>query len=102
MSAIPDRHHQATTLSLRELHERLKVTNLAYFFAHLRDVHGGLFEVPRHIEDWCHLFVTHRHLVLAAPRDHGKSTLGLVYLLWRIYIHEHDPLTGADREIADG
>lgn len=102
MSAIDDRPHQGPRLSLWELHQRLLVTSLAYFFGHLRDVQGDLFEVPRHIEYWCQLFMTYPRLVLAAPRDHGKSTLGLVYLLWRIYVHEHDPMTGAHREIAEG
>lgn len=95
MSATPGRDHQAARMPLAELHRRLLVSSFAYFFSHLHDVNGQTFEVPRHLELWCRLFVEHAHLALLAPRSHGKSTMGLAYLLWLVYRHAHDLVTGA-------
>jgi hypothetical protein len=81
--------------SLDEVDRALLVRSFPYFFGRLRNVNGETFAVPRHLELWCRLFVDYVRLVLLAPRDHGKSTLGLAYILWLFYRHAHDPLTGA-------
>ena len=36
-------------------------------------------------------------LVLLAPRDHSKTTVGLVDVLWEFYRHATDPATGRPR-----
>jgi hypothetical protein len=60
----------------------------------LRDPDGTLLIVAPHHRRWCELVASAKRLVLLAPRTHGKSYLGLVYVLWRFYRHGRDPLTG--------
>ena len=82
------------SMTIPELDRSLLVRSFAYFFSRLRDVAGEPFAVPWHLELWCWLMAHHPRLALLAPRDHGKSTLGLAYILWRFYRHAHDPETG--------
>ena len=68
--------------------------SFAFFMSQLRDPDGALLIVAPHHQRWCELVASAKRLVLLAPRTHGKSYLGLVYVLWRFYRHGRDPLTG--------
>jgi len=73
---------------------RLLCADFAFFMSQLLDPAGGRLTVAPHHRRWCAHVATARRLVLLAPRDHGKSYLALVYVLWRFYRHGRDPLTG--------
>ena len=90
--ARPDRPPRgpATAAYLRLLYE-----SFAFFMSQLRDPDGTLLIVAPHHRRWCELVARAKRLVLLAPRTHGKSYLGLVYVLWRFYRRGRDPLTGA-------
>jgi hypothetical protein len=74
---------------------RLLYESFAFFMSQLRDPDGTLLIVAPHHRRWCELVASAKRLVLLAPRTHGKSYLGLVYVMWRFYRHGRDPLTGA-------
>ena len=61
----------------------------------LRDPGGTLLTVAAHHKRWCHLFATTDRLALLAPRDHGKTTVSLAYVLWRFYQHALTTQSGA-------
>lgn len=68
--------------------------NFGVFFASLRNEAGHRLRVDDHQEEWAELFQQERLLCLMAPRDHGKSWTDIAYLLWRVWRHNRDPLTG--------
>lgn len=68
--------------------------SFAYFMSQLKDEAGRPLLVAEHHEEWCDLFQFEPLLCLLAPRDHGKSWTGAAYVLWRVWKHNRDPLTG--------
>jgi hypothetical protein len=68
--------------------------SFAYFMSELRDEAGNNLRVEPHHEEWCALFQHDPFLVLMAPRDHSKTWTSVSYLLWRVWRHNRDPLTG--------
>lgn len=88
MSAVrPSAHFSSGALPLG-LYRRLVRENLATFLSELRDVDGTAFGVPAHQEVWCRLVVANPRLCLLAPRDHGKSTIAIAFILWQFLRHE--------------
>lgn len=46
--------------------------------------YGGKFIVGRHHMEWSKLVAEHRHILILAPRDHGKShMMNIAYPVWR-------------------
>jgi hypothetical protein len=60
-----------------------------YFLSELLDPAGRPFALAPHVRAWADLIATERRLVLLAPRDHGKTTLLLAYVLWRFWRHRY-------------
>jgi hypothetical protein len=90
----PERPDRSPRVSVIAAYHRLLCADLAFFMSQLRDPAGTLLTVAPHHRRWCAHVATAKRLVLLAPRDHGKSYLGLVYVLWCFYRHGRDPLTG--------
>ena len=67
--------------------------DLSVFMAHLLDVDGRRLQVAAHHEAWCGLIVANARQVLMAPRDHSKTTVALVFVLWMFFRHGTDPTT---------
>jgi hypothetical protein len=82
-------------VSVIAAYHRLLCADFAFFMSQLRDPSGSLLTVAHHHRRWCGHVVTAKRVVLLAPRTHGKSYLGLVYVMWRFYLHGRDALTGA-------
>jgi hypothetical protein len=81
-------------VALTPLYYRLLYDDLAFFMSQLWGPDGKRFSVAKHHRDWCQRFTQARRLVLLAPRDHGKSSLALVYVAWRFWRHGCAPATG--------
>ena len=86
---LPQRAQAQTVLS-----EQLRVRSFAYFMHELRDPLGNPLAVAAHHRRWCSLIESNDRLVLLAPRDHGKTTVALAYLLWRFWCHGRDAQSG--------
>ncbi len=69
---------------------QLRYERLSVFMSELVDLDGRRLQVAAHHELWCELVSHHPRLVLLAPRDHSKTTLALVYVLWQFYRHAID------------
>jgi hypothetical protein len=69
---------------------QLLVTSFVFFMSRLLDPAGQPLDVAAHQRRWCRLVAESKRLVLLAPRDHGKTTLMLAFLLWQCYRHAHD------------
>ena len=93
--ARPGRPDRSPQVSVVAAYHRLLCADFAFFMSQLRDTSGSLLTVAPHHRRWCGHVANAARLVLLAPRTHGKSYLGLVYVLWRFYRHGRDPLTGA-------
>lgn len=85
---------RAPSADAKLLYRRLLFEDFAFFMSELNDPAGRRLVLAPHLERWCRLIADEPRLVLLAPRDHGKSTLGLAYILWRAYRHGRDPATG--------
>lgn len=70
--------------------------NFAFFMSELltgevEDLDGVV--VPSHVlveahqQEWCDLYQNEARVCLMAPRDHGKTWVGMAYLLWRCWRH---------------
>lgn len=84
---MPDGQLQAPTPMV--LHAKFGV-----FMKSLTDDRGRRLQYKEHHAEWCELFQETPHLVLLAPRDHGKTWTSAAYLLWRAWRHNRDPETG--------
>jgi hypothetical protein len=73
---------------------QLLYSSFEFFTSRLRDSEGRPLVVAAHHRDWCKLFLENERLVLLAPRDHGKTTLEIAYLLWRCWRRGRNPATG--------
>ena len=91
----PPRRDRSPRVSVIAAYHRLLCADFAFFMSQLRDPAGTLLTVAPHHRRWCAHVATAKRLVLLAPRDHGKSYLGLVFVAWHLYRHGRDPLTGA-------
>lgn len=65
-----------------------------YFIGQLRDEAGNRLLIEDFHEDWANEMTLSALLVLMAPRDHGKTTIGVGYMAWRAWRHNRDPVTG--------
>lgn len=72
----------------------LMYVSFAFFMSELKNEAGDYLRVDVHTEEWCGYFQNTSLLCLLAPRDHGKSVTNICYLLWRVWRHNRDPLTG--------
>jgi hypothetical protein len=77
---------------LSTVHRAVLYASFAIFLGELVDSAGRPLTVAEHHELWCDLIATETRLVLLAPRDHGKTTLLLAYILWQFWRHTHDPV----------
>lgn len=68
--------------------------SFAFFMGALVDESGRPLRVDEHHVEWAELFQHQALLCLLAPRDHGKTWTEIAYLLWRVWRHNRDPLTG--------
>jgi hypothetical protein len=75
---------------LSAVHRALLYASFAFFMGELLDPAGRPLTVAEHQELWCDLIAMEPRLVLLAPRDHGKTTLLLAYILWQFWRHGHD------------
>lgn len=66
---------------------RLMQQDLAFFMSQLLDVDGRPLQVAAHHRRWCQLIADNPRLVLLAPRDHSKTTVGLAFVLWQFFRH---------------
>jgi hypothetical protein len=69
----------------------LLYADFSFFVSQVRDSAGEPLAVAAHHRRWARLIADSPRLVLLAPRDHGKTTLLLVYVMWQFYRHVHDP-----------
>lgn len=66
-------------------------TSFPFFMGELVDDSGAHLLVEPHTEEWCNLYQDSARCVLMAPRDHGKTYVGMAYLLWRCWRHNRSP-----------
>jgi hypothetical protein len=90
MTAAPDHRADHVAIAPASLVRRLMYERLSVFMSQLVDLDGRPLQVAPHHEHWCELVSAYPRLVLLAPRDHSKTTLALVYLLWQFYRHAID------------
>jgi hypothetical protein len=69
---------------------QLMLADFSVFLAQLLGVDGQPLELAVHLLAWARHLVDHPRLVLRAPRSHGKSTLVLAFILWRLWCHGRD------------
>jgi hypothetical protein len=74
--------------------EQLLVRKFEYFMHQLHDPAHNRLIVAAHHRLWCQILESNDRVVLLAPRDHGKTTVALAYLLWRLWCHGRDPSSG--------
>jgi len=89
--ADPRHGPRPARIPVRQLQANLMYASSTFFMRCLRDTDGRPFDVPPHAEHWCGLIEAESRLVLLAPRAHGKSTVGIVEILWRFYRHSREP-----------
>ena len=85
---------RARAVDSAALVRRLMYDDLAFFMAQLVGGDGRRLQVAAHHEKWCRLAMEHARFVLLAPRDHSKTTVALVFVLWMFFRHSTDPSTG--------
>jgi len=102
MSAMQGKRNELPVVRPTELVRRLMFEDMAFFMSQLVDVAGQPLQVAAHHRAWCRLITESPRLVLLAPRDHSKTTVGLVYLLWQFFRHATDPATGHPRKASAG
>ena len=93
---------RAPRLPAADVVRRLMFEDLAYFMSQVRDVDGRPLQVAPHHERWCRRISLHKRLVLLAPRDHSKTTVALVYVLWLFFRHARGPASGQPATAAVG
>jgi len=76
---------------------QLLYASFEFFLSELVEADGRRLTLPAHQRRWLTLVLGAKRLVLLAPRDSGKSTFLLAYLLWRCWRHGRDPATGGLR-----
>lgn len=90
---------QPPQVKVNDLYYQLLYDDFSVFMSELQDRNGRMLSVAEHHGRWCNLVTAHDRIVLLAPRDHGKTTFALTYILWRFYRHLIDSRT---RQPAEG
>ena len=64
---------------VHEIDWEMSKRSFKFFFEEIME-----FQLSHHHADWVHNLDTHNRYCVKAARDHGKSTLFLCYLLWKV------------------
>tara|TARA_R100000700_G_scaffold19740_1_gene26492 strand:+ start:49 stop:1449 length:1401 start_codon:yes stop_codon:yes gene_type:complete len=64
---------------VHEIDYEMSKRSFKFFFEEIME-----FQLSHHHADWVHNLDTHNRYCVKAARDHGKSTLFLCYLLWKV------------------
>ena len=64
---------------VHEIDYEMSKRSFKFFFEQIME-----FQLSHHHADWVHNLDTHNRYCVKAARDHGKSTLFLCYLLWKV------------------
>ena len=64
---------------VHEIDWEMSKRSFKFFFEEIME-----FQLSHHHADWVHNLDTHNRCCVKAARDHGKSTLFLCYLLWKV------------------
>ena len=81
-------------MAATDAYQAIMAADFLFFLTLLDGPNGQPLYVAPHHERWCRMLVENARLAILAPRDHGKSTVGAAYALWRCWRHGRSPQTG--------